>query len=251
MKGDTNIRYLLQDNNNIWNEWAFKSWVESDEYTGPDMTDFGLRSQQDEEFKVQYDEQMELFKKNVLEDDEFSNKYGYLGDVYGKQWRAWKTTAGETLDQLKDVIEMIKTPDSRRLIVSAWNPEDVPSMALPPCHTLFQFYVADGKLSCQLYQRSGDIFLGIPFNIASYSLLTHLIAHECGLEVGEFVHTIGDAHIYTNHFEQVEKQLAREPRPFPKLTLNPDVKSVFDFEMEDLTIEGYDPHPAIKAPVAV
>ena len=251
MKGDTNIRYLLQHNNNIWNEWAFKSWVESDEYTGPDMTDFGLRSQQDEEFKVQYDEQMELFKKNVLEDDEFSNKYGYLGDVYGKQWRAWKTTAGETLDQLKDVIEMIKTPDSRRLIVSAWNPEDVPSMALPPCHTLFQFYVADGKLSCQLYQRSGDIFLGIPFNIASYSLLTHLIAHECGLEVGEFVHTIGDAHIYTNHFEQVEKQLAREPRPFPKLTLNPDVKSVFDFEMEDLTIEGYDPHPAIKAPVAV
>ena len=216
------------------------------------MIDFGLRSQQDEEFKVQYDEQMELFKKNVLEDDEFSNKYGYLGDVYGKQWRAWKTTAGETLDQLKDVIEMIKkTPDSRRLIVSAWNPEDVPSMALPPCHTLFQFYVADGKLSCQLYQRSGDIFLGIPFNIASYSLQTHLIAHECGLEVGEFVHTIGDAHIYTNHFEQVEKQLAREPRPFPKLTLNPDVKSVFDFEMEDLTIEGYDPHPAIKAPVAV
>ncbi|PHG47944.1 thymidylate synthase [Bacillus wiedmannii] len=252
MKGDTNIRYLLQHNNNIWNEWAFKSWVESDEYTGPDMTGFGLRSQQDEEFKVQYDEQMELFKKNVLEDDNFSNKYGYLGDVYGKQWRAWKTTAGETLDQLKDVIEMIKkTPDSRRLIVSAWNPEDVPSMALPPCHTLFQFYVADGKLSCQLYQRSGDIFLGIPFNIASYSLLTHLIAHECSLEVGEFVHTIGDAHIYTNHFEQVEKQLAREPRPFPKLTLNPDVKSVFDFEMEDLTIEGYDPHPAIKAPVAV
>lgn len=129
-----------------------------------------------------------------------------------------ETTAGETLDQLKDVIEMIKkTPDSRRLIVSAWNPEDVPSMALPPCHTLFQFYVADGKLSCQLYQRSGDIFLGIPFNIASYSLLTHLIAHECGLEVGEFVHTIGDAHIYTNHFEQVEKQLAREPCPFPNL----------------------------------
>lgn len=252
MKGDTNIRYLLQNNNNIWNEWAFKSWVESDAYEGPDMTDFGLRSQQDEEFKKQYDEQMDLFKKNVLEDDDFANQYGYLGDVYGKQWRAWKTTAGETIDQLKDVIEMIKkTPDSRRLLVSAWNPEDVPSMALPPCHTLFQFYVADGKLSCQLYQRSGDIFLGIPFNIASYSLLTHLIAHECGLEAGEFVHTIGDAHIYTNHFEQVEKQLAREPRPFPTLKLNPDVKSVFDFEMDDLTLEGYDPHPAIKAPVAV
>lgn len=252
MKGDTNIRYLLQHNNNIWNEWAFKNWVESDSYTGPDMTDFGLRSQQDEEFNKQYNEQMELFKTKVLEDDEFAKRYGNLGDVYGKQWRAWKTTAGETLDQLQDVIEMIKkNPDSRRLIVSAWNPEDIPSMALPPCHTLFQFYVADGKLSCQLYQRSGDIFLGIPFNIASYSLLTHLIAHECGLEVGEFVHTIGDAHIYTNHFEQVEKQLAREPHPFPTLKLNPDVKSIFDFEMNDLTLEGYDPHPAIKAPVAV
>ncbi|WP_020060714.1 thymidylate synthase [Bacillus sp. 123MFChir2] len=252
MKGDTNIRYLLQHNNNIWNEWAFKNWVESDVYTGPDMTDFGLRSQQDEEFNKQYEEQMELFKTKVLEDDEFAKSYGNLGDVYGKQWRAWKTTAGETLDQLHDVIEMIKkNPDSRRLIVSAWNPEDIPSMALPPCHTLFQFYVADGKLSCQLYQRSGDIFLGIPFNIASYSLLTHLIAHECGLEVGEFVHTIGDAHIYTNHFEQVEKQLAREPRPFPVLKLNQDVKSIFDFEMNDLVLEGYDPHPVIKAPVAV
>ncbi|ENQ3108651.1 thymidylate synthase [Bacillus cereus] len=252
MKGDTNIRYLLQHNNNIWNEWAFKNWVESDAYTGPDMTDFGLRSQQDEEFNKQYEEQMELFKTKVLEDDEFAKSYGNLGDVYGKQWRAWKTTAGETLDQLQDVINMIKkNPDSRRLIVSAWNPEDIPSMALPPCHTLFQFYVADGKLSCQLYQRSGDIFLGIPFNIASYSLLTHLIAHECGLEVGEFVHTIGDAHIYTNHFEQVKTQLAREPRPFPTLKLNPDVKSIFDFEMSDLVLEGYDPHPAIKAPVAV
>lgn len=216
------------------------------------MTNFGLRSQEDEAFKKQYEEQMEIFKKNILEDDDFSKKFGNLGDVYGKQWRKWETTTGETLDQLQDVIEMIKkTPDSRRLILSAWNPEFVPSMALPPCHTLFQFYVADGKLSCQLYQRSGDIFLGIPFNIASYALLTHLIAHECGLEVGEFVHTIGDAHIYTNHFEQVEEQLTREPRKLPTLVLNENVKSVFDFEMEDLTIERYDPHPAIKAPVAV
>lgn len=154
LKGDTNIRYLLEHNNNIWNEWAFKRWVESDEYTGPDMTDFGRRSLTDESFAEQYHEQMTLFKKRVLEDSAFAEMYGELGDVYGRQWRAWKTSLGETIDQIGDVIEMIKkTPDSRRLIVSAWNPEDVPSMALPPCHTMFQFYVADGKLSCQLYQR--------------------------------------------------------------------------------------------------
>lgn len=252
IKGDTNIRYLLQHNNNIWNEWAFKKWVESSEYSGPDMTNFGLRSQQDEEFRIQYEEQLELFKANILTDDEFSRKYGHLGDVYGKQWRAWKTSTDETIDQLKDVIEMIKTnPDSRRLIVSAWSPEDVPTMALPPCHTLFQFYVADGKLSCQLYQRSGDIFLGIPFNIASYALLTHLVAHECNLEVGEFIHTIGDAHIYTNHLEQIQTQLQREPRALPKLKLNSNVQSVFDFDVEDIEIIDYNPHPTIKAPVAV
>ena len=252
IKGDTNIKYLLQHNNNIWNEWAFKKWVESDEYQGPDMTDFGLRSLKDEEFAAQYNEQMALFKENVLNDDEFAKKYGDLGNVYGKQWRAWKTSKGETIDQLKDVIETIKTnPDSRRLIVSGWNPEDVPSMALPPCHTLFQFYVQEGKLSCQLYQRSADVFLGVPFNIASYALLTHLIAHECGLEVGEFIHTFGDAHIYSNHVEQVKLQLSREPKALPELKLNPDKKSVFDFEMEDITIEGYDPHPLIKAPIAV
>ena len=205
IKGDTNIRYLLQHNNHIWNEWAFKKWVESADYSGPDMRNFGLRSQQDEIFKLQYDEQMDEFVKKVLEDDEFAKQYGELGDVYGKQWRDWTTTQGGTIDQLKEVIHMIKTnPDSRRLIVSAWNPEDVPSMALPPCHTLFQFYVAEGKLSCQLYQRSADTFLGVPFNIAGYALLTHLIAHECGLGVGEFVHTIGDAHIYTNHMDQIQ-----------------------------------------------
>ncbi|WP_129728259.1 MULTISPECIES: thymidylate synthase [Bacillaceae] len=252
IKGDTNIRYLLQHNNNIWNEWAFKKWVESSEYSGPDMTNFGLRSQQDEAFHLQYEEQLELFKAKILTDDEFSQKYGHLGDVYGKQWRAWKTSTDETIDQLKDVIEMIKAnPDSRRLIVSAWSPEDVPTMALPPCHTLFQFYVADGKLSCQLYQRSGDIFLGIPFNIASYALLTHLVAHECNLEVGEFIHTIGDAHIYTNHLEQIKTQLEREPRALPQLKLNANVKSVFDFDVEDIEIIDYNPHPAIKAPVAV
>ncbi|MCA0983083.1 thymidylate synthase [Halobacillus yeomjeoni] len=253
IKGDTNIRYLLQHNNNIWNEWAFQTWVESDEYEGPDMTDFGRRSQQDEAFKKQYVEQMERFKERILNDDAFAEKYGDLGSVYGKQWREWKTSQGETIDQLKNVIDAIKkNPDSRRHIVTAWNPEDVPSnMALPPCHTMFQFYVADGRLSCQLYQRSADIFLGVPFNIASYALLTHLIAHECGLEVGEFVHTLGDAHIYTNHLNQIDKQLSRTPRDLPKLTLNKEKQSVFDFDMEDIQIEGYDPHPGIKAPVAV
>lgn len=216
------------------------------------MTDFGRRALVDEEFKAVYDVQKEAFCTRILEDDTFAAKYGELGNVYGAQWRKWKTTQGETIDQLKDVIHQIKTtPDSRRMIVSAWNPEDVPNMALPPCHTLFQFYVADGKLSCQLYQRSADIFLGVPFNIASYALLTHLIAHEVGLEVGEFVHTLGDAHLYSNHFEQMKKQLAREPRDFPTITLNESKTSIFDFEMEDIQIEGYDPHPGIKAPIAV
>jgi len=253
INGDTNIRYLLEHNNNIWNEWAFKKWVESADYQGPDMTNFGNRSQIDEEFRVVYEEQMEFFKKKILEDDEFAAIYGELGNVYGKQWRAWQTTTGETIDQLKDVIETIKTnPDSRRLIVTAWNPEDVPSnMALPPCHSLFQFYVQQGKLSCQLYQRSGDIFLGIPFNIASYALLTHLIAHECGLEVGDFVHTLGDAHIYLNHTEQINIQLEREPRHLPTIRINPEKKSVFDIEMEDIILEGYQPHPPLKGAVAV
>jgi len=252
MRGDTNIRYLLQNNNNIWNEWAFKRWVESSEYSGPDMTDFGLRSQRDETFAEAYKLEMDAFKSKILEDESFAERYGELGDVYGKQWRAWKTARGETIDQLGDVIRTIKSnPDSRRLIVSAWNPEDVPTMALPPCHTMFQFYVAEGKLSCQLYQRSGDIFLGIPFNIASYALLTHLVAHECGLEVGDFVHTLGDAHIYSNHLEQIEAQLSREPKSLPILRINPDKRSVFQFELSDLLLEGYDPHPAIKAPVAV
>lgn len=252
IKGDTNIRYLLQHNNHIWNEWAFKKWVESADYSGPDMRNFGLRSQQDETFKLQYDEQMDEFVKKVLEDDEFAKQYGELGDVYGKQWRDWTTTQGGTIDQLKEVIHMIKTnPGSRRLIVSAWNPEDVPSMALPPCHTLFQFYVAEGKLSCQLYQRSADTFLGVPFNIAGYALLTHLIAHECGLGVGEFVHTIGDAHIYTNHMDQIQTLLSREPRELPTLKLNKDVASIFDFDVSDIQMLDYNPHPTIKAPVAV
>lgn len=252
LKGDTNIRYLLQHNNNIWNEWAFKKWVESNEYDGPDMRDFGLRSQKDPEFKKVYDEQMEIFKKKVLEDDDFAKKYGDLGFVYGKQWRHWKTSTNDTIDQISDVIQMIKTnPNSRRLIVSAWNPEDIPNMALPPCHTLFQFYVAEGRLSCQLYQRSADLFLGVPFNIASYALLTHLIAKECNLEVGEFVHTFGDVHIYANHIDQIKLQLSRDVKKPPTLQIKTEKESIFDYEIEDFEIIGYDPHPAIKAPVAV
>lgn len=252
LRGDTNIRFLLQHNNHIWDEWAFERYVKSSDYSGPDMTDFGLRAAEDEEFRKIYLLEKDKFCQKILSDDEFSAAYGDLGNVYGSQWRHWQTKNGETIDQIQDVIEMIKhSPDSRRLIVSAWNPEDVPTMALPPCHTLFQFYVADGKLSCQLYQRSADVFLGVPFNIASYALLTHLIAHETQLEVGEFVHTFGDAHIYSNHVTQVQEQLSRDIRPFPVLKLNRGKTSLFDFDMEDIQIENYQPHPAIKAPIAV
>ena len=251
LKGDTNIRFLLENNNHIWDEWAFEKYVKSEDYTGPDMTDFGLRSQEDEAFKTVYDEQMALFREQVLNDDAFADQYGSLGNVYGAQWRAWQKKDGGVIDQIQNVIESIKTnPDSRRHIVSAWNPEEVPTMALPPCHTLFQFYVQDNKLSCQLYQRSGDVFLGVPFNIASYALLTHLIAQETGLEVGDFVHTLGDAHLYLNHMDQINEQLAREPRDFPGITINKD-KSIFDLEMGDIKITDYHPHKAIKAPIAV
>ena len=184
--------------------------------------------------------------------DEWADADGELGPVYGKQWRRWSSADGREIDQLRNVVEEIRrNPDSRRLIVSAWNVADLPAMALQPCHALFQFYVADGRLSCQLYQRSGDIFLGVPFNIASYALLTHMVAQACDLEVGDFVHTLGDAHLYANHFEQAREQLAREPRALPRLRLNPDVRDVFAFRFEDIAIEGYDPHPAIRAPVAV
>ena len=184
--------------------------------------------------------------------DEWADENGDLGPVYGHQWRSWPAPDGETIDQLANVVEMIKrNPDSRRLIVSAWNPAEVDKMALPPCHSLFQFYVAGGRLSCQLYQRSADVFLGVPFNIASYALLTMMVAQSCGLEAGEFVHTLGDAHIYLNHFDQVATQLAREPRPLPVMKINPDKKDIFSFEYEDFTLEGYDPWPMIKAPIAV
>ena len=184
--------------------------------------------------------------------DEWADENGDLGPVYGHQWRSWPAPDGRKIDQLSMVIDQIRRqPDSRRILVSAWNPGEVDRMALPPCHCLFQFYVAGGKLSCQLYQRSADVFLGVPFNIASYALLTLMLAQVCGLEAGEFIHTTGDTHLYCNHFEQAELQLSRTPRPLPRMRLNPEVKSLFDFRYEDFTLEGYDPWPAIKAPVAV
>ena len=184
--------------------------------------------------------------------DEWADAEGELGPVYGKQWRRWSAADGSEIDQIKWVVDEIRrNPDSRRLIVSAWNVAELPQMALMPCHTLFQFYVADGKLSCQLYQRSGDIFLGVPFNIASYALLTHMLAQQCDLEVGDFVWTGGDCHLYANHMEQVALQLAREPRPAPTLVIRRRPPSIFDYEFEDFELQGYDPHPAIKAPVAV
>jgi len=184
--------------------------------------------------------------------DEWADENGELGPVYGKQWRRWETADGRTVDQITQLVEGLKrNPDSRRHLVCAWNPGEVDKMALPPCHALFQFYVADGKLSCQLYQRSADIFLGVPFNIASYALLTLMIAQVCGYQPGDFVHTLGDAHLYSNHLDQTRLQLSRELRPLPTMRLNPDVKDLFAFRFEDFTLEGYDPHPHISAPVAV
>ncbi|KZE40228.1 thymidylate synthase [Bhargavaea cecembensis] len=252
IKGDTNIRTLIMERNRIWDEWAFEKYVRSDEYSGSDMTDFGRRAAKDPQFKEVLDQEMDKFREKILSDERFAEAYGDLGPVYGRQWRSWPDGRGGTIDQLKNVIESIRNnPDSRRHIVSAWNPAEVEDMALPPCHTLFQFYVADGKLSCQLYQRSADVFLGVPFNIASYALLTHLIARETGLEPGEFIHTLGDAHIYSNHYDQVNEQLSRDPRKLPTLFIDSDDKSIFELETSDIRVEGYDPHPKIKAPIAV
>ena len=193
-----------------------------------------------------------LHDHNVTIWDEWADEHGDLGPVYGKQWRSWEAPDGRVIDQITSLIEQLRrNPDSRRLIVSAWNPADVDQMALPPCHTMFQFYANDGQLSCQLYQRSADVFLGVPFNIASYALLTMMVAQVCGLKAKDFVHTFGDAHIYSNHVEQAKLQLSRDPRSLPQMRINPDVKSIFDFQYEDFTLENYDPHPHIKAEVAV
>ena len=230
ISGDTNIRYLCQNGVRIWDDWPFATYAKSADYDGIDIRAFAAR---------------------VADDAEFAAKWGDLGPVYGYQWRFWPGPNGP-VDQLRDVLEGIRrNPDGRRHIVSAWNPGYIDQMALPPCHAFFQFYVANGKLSCQLYQRSADIFLGVPFNIASYALLIHMMAQDLGLGVGDFVHTLGDAHIYSNHLEQVQLQLSRELRPLPSLRLNPDVKSIFDFRYEDVELVDYDPHPHIPAPVAV
>jgi thymidylate synthase len=234
LRGDTNIKYLVDNGVHIWDSDAYRYYMEL-------CVRHGV---------LPVDRDTFLAAAGVESPIE-GYRFGDLNNVYGYQWRSWPTGDGGAIDQIKKVIETIKTnPNSRRMIVSAWNVADVDNMALPPCHTMFQFFVAEGRLSCQLYQRSGDTFLGVPFNIASYALLTMMIAKECGLEAGEFIHTLGDAHLYLNHLEQAEEQLSREPRPLPTMHLNPDVNSIFDYTYEDFTLEGYDPHPAIKAPLS-
>lgn len=236
LRGDTNIKYLVDNGVHIWDNDAYRYYNEICCRNGVlpvDRQTFLDAAQQGIDSPVE------------------GYRFGDLNHVYGYQWRSWPKPDGGSIDQIRQAIDLIKhNPDSRRIIVSAWNVADIEGMALPPCHVLFQFYVAGGRLSCQLYQRSADTFLGVPFNIASYALLTMMIAHECGLEPGEFVHTLGDTHIYLNHFDQVHEQLSRTPRPLPTMRLNPDVKSVFDFRYEDFTLEGYDPWPAIKAPMS-
>jgi len=239
IRGDTNIRYLVQNGVNIWNDWPFQSWLNE---TGQ-ADQFPMHSKE-------WKEMMKTFVETVITDEGFASQYGDLGPVYGKQWRDF-----EGVDQLEQVIEDIKnSPDSRRLIVSAWNPKDIPVMiksGLPPCHTLFQFYVSNGRLSCQLYQRSADVFLGVPYNIASYALLTLMIAKVSGLEPGEFVHSFGDTHIYLNHLEQVNEQLSRDPHSLPQLNIKNNRNSLFEFEINDFELTEYDPHPFISAPIAV
>lgn len=251
LRGDSNIKYLLQHNNHIWDEWAFKKYVQSSAYQGPDMTDFGRRALQDAQFNQEYQRQKQLFCQQILQNDQFAQEFGDLGNVYGKQWRHWQAD-GQEIDQIAQVIEQIQTnPDSRRLIVTAWNPAELKTMALPPCHTLFQFYVNDGYLSCQLYQRSADLFLGVPFNIASYALLTQLIAQVTHLKPGKLVHTLGDAHIYQNHLAQVKLQLQRQPTLGPQLILDPQITSIDHLTLQQIDLQGYHPQSSISAPVAV
>jgi len=231
LQGSTNIEYLTKNKVRIWDDWPYAAYKVSSDFAGEDIRAFAER---------------------VATDASFAKRWGELGPVYGYQWRSWPAPDGGHVDQISQVIDQIKNnPSSRRIIVNAWNVGFVDQMALPPCHAFFQFYVADGKLSCQLYQRSADIFLGVPFNIASYAYLVHMVAQVCDLEVGDFVHTLGDAHIYNNHIEQLELQMTRDFRPLPQLKLNPEVKDIFDFKYDDFEIVGYDPHPHIAGKVAV
>ena len=231
IKGDTNIKYLAENKVRIWDDWPFAKYKNSDSYQG---------------------ETVREFTDKILADEVFAQKWGDLGPVYGRQWRNWRGLDGTVVDQIQELINSLKNnPDSRRHLVSAWNPAEVNQMALPPCHCLFQFYVANNKLSCQLYQRSADVFLGVPFNIASYALLTHMIAEVLDMEVGHFVHTLGDAHIYHNHFEQCQLQLTREPFELPKISFKRKVNSIEDFTFDDIIIENYQFHPKIKGEVAV
>lgn len=243
LQGSSNIQYLVAQNVHIWDAWPYRFYKESMEKEGKPVLS------------------LEEFTNKIVDDDDFAKKWGELGPVYGVQWRRWKAADGRKIDQISQIIDQIKdvkknknSSYSRRLIVNAWNAADIKEMeksGLPPCHTMFQFYVIDNKLSCQLYQRSADLFLGVPFNIASYALLTLMIAQVCDLEPGEFIHTFGDAHIYSNHVDQVKEQLTRIPKAFPTMKINPKVKDIFKFQFEDFTLENYDPYPPIKAAVAV
>ncbi|MBL7778757.1 MAG: thymidylate synthase [Chitinophagales bacterium] len=231
LNGDSNIQYLCQNGVRIWDDWPYEKYRKSEQFCGEDIKQFAVR---------------------IANDDSFAKQWGELGPVYGYQWRSWPAPNSESVDQISNLIEQIKTnPNSRRLIVSAWNVPYIDSMALPPCHTMFQFYVLDGKLSCQLYQRSADVFLGVPFNIASYALLTMMVAQVCGLALGDFVHTFGDVHLYSNHVEQAKLQLSREPRPLPQMKINADAKNIFGFKYDDFELLNYNPHPHIAAEVAV
>ena len=247
LKGETNIQYLVQNDVKIWNEWAYQVYLEKN-----NLTKIYPR------YSNIWKEKLEEFVEKIKQDDTVAKQYGELGPIYGKQWRRWESTTGEEIDQISNIIDLIKNdPTSRRIIVSGWNVGEIQELirdhnhAPPPCHSLFQFHVIDGTLSCQLYQRSADFFLGVPFNIASYALLTKMIAQVCNLKAVEFIHTCGNAHVYLNHVDQVQKQLSRETKELPTIKINPDVKNIFDFKFEDFTLENYDPHPPIKAPIAV
>lgn len=241
LKGDTNIYYLVENDVHIWDEWPFTDF----------LTANGLNEKYPR-YSSAWNESKKEFIDNIKNDKNFADKWGNLGPVYGKQWRRWSTENGTEIDQIANVIETLKNnPDSRRMIVNAWNVGDLGKMALTPCHAMFQFYVVEGKLSCHMYQRSADVFLGVPFNIASYALLTMMIAQVAGLNSGDFILTFGDVHIYTNHMDQVYEQLSREPRTLPKMIINPEVKNIDDFTFQDFKLTNYKPHPAIKADIAV